>query len=153
MQESPLKYALARADQSPVHALGGRQRMGSGLQRIHRAKQQNPAVLTCLPPPTSATLSPGPVPRWFLPQDRGAQLRNPISVCSLGSHRTLTPGQCPRLRPCEDKMPGAHSSQGASCVCWLRMMMRVGKPHSEQSEGDGITQNMNGSHLATLWDI
>lgn len=86
------------------------------LQQIHRAQPQKPAVLTCLPPPHLGNTVSRSLPMWFLPRDRGPQLRNPVHVCSLGCHRTRTPGQCPQLHPCEDEPPGAPNSQGAGCV-------------------------------------
>lgn len=122
------------------------------LQQIHRAQQQKPAALTCSPTPHLGNIVSRSLPTWFLPRDRRPQLRNPVHVCSLGCHRTRTPGQCPQLHPCEDEPPRAPNSQGAGCVYRL-VMMRVRQPCSEQSEGDGITQNMNGSHLTTVWNI
>lgn len=110
--ESPLKYALACAAQSPGVLEAGREDGLRGYSKF-RAQQQKPAVLACSPTPHLDNTVSRSLPTWFLPQDRGAQLRNPlVHVCSLGCHRTWTPRQCPQLHPCEDEPPGAPNSRG-----------------------------------------
>lgn len=147
--ESPLKYALACTAQSPGVLEAGRQ---DGLHGYSKFTEPNSRSLpsVCLQPHLGNTVSRS-LPMWFLPRDRGAQLRNPMHVCSLGCHRTRTPGSVHSCIPVRMSRPELLTPE-VGCVYRL-VMMRVRQPCSEQSEGDSITQNMNGSHLTTVWNI